>query len=64
MICENESSILRWLASFVQTSTVPDAREPAMSSYCELRVEQTSPVQPSEDGNFKEDLVRGKIIIC
>ena len=28
-----------------------------MSSYCELTVEQTSPIQHSEDGNFDEDLL-------
>ena len=53
----NEFQILRWLRSFVQTPTAPDAREAAMSSYCELTVEQTSPIQHSEDGNFDEDLL-------
>ena len=39
--------ILRWPGPDVRR------REAVMSSYCELRVEQTSPVQDSEDGDFE-----------
>ena len=60
----NESQILRWLGSFVQTPTPPDASsEAAMSSYCELRVEQTSPIQASQDGNFKDFVSKDNLSI-
>ena len=59
----NESWILRWLGSFVRTPTPLDALEAAMSSYCELRVEQTSPIQASQDGNFKDFVSKDNLSI-
>ena len=54
----NESQVLRCLGPFVQTPTPVDALvEAAMSSYCELRVEQTSPIQASQDGDFEAYLL-------